>query len=139
MPAWLISGEVSRIASRLADNLLIGHDDGGAGLHRIGDLVRKLRAETQASRDIVGLHRAAAVRDAHPSAGFASRCQAAHFSAAAFEQGEHVTAQAATARYFYGRPPDRLTIAIDINGTVSRADYHRHWSFSAALGIPVII
>src|SRR5207248_8830346 len=78
-------------------------------------------------------------RDPHPPTAFASRCKAAHFSAAAFEQGKHVTAQAATASYFHGGAPDRLAIAIDINGAVSRADYHRHWSFSAAVGIPVII
>src|SRR6476469_1570527 len=51
----------------------------------------------------------------------------------------HLTAQSATASYFHGGAPDRLTIAIDINGAVSRADYHRHWTFSAALRIPVII
>src|SRR4029077_1469358 len=109
------------------------------GLHRIGDFARKLRAETQARRDVVRLRPTAATCDTHPPTGFVSRCKAAHFSAAAFEQGEHLTAQSATASYFHGGAPDRLTIAIDINGAVSRADYHRHRTFSAAVRIPVII
>src|SRR4030095_10974631 len=128
-----------RCAGAFSHDWFIRDDDRRARRERVVNLVRKLRIDPQARRDLVGIDAAAAARHGHPLARLAARSQGALSTGSACEQRVNTIAKRSTATDLKRGAANRLTIAIDIDRFVGGANYHRDRPARAALRIPVVL
>src|SRR5205809_2086039 len=117
---------------------LIGNDDSRARFDGVVDLVRKLRVDSEARRDLLGRNAAAPAGHGHPPARGAPRSERALAIGSAFEQREDMVPERSTSVNLDGGAPDRIAIAIDVTHAVGGADAHRDRSARAALWVPVV-
>src|SRR5438094_9319322 len=122
-----------------SDHRLIGNDDSRAGFHGVVDLVRKLRVDPEARRDLLGRNATATARHAHPPARGAAWSQRAFPVGPAFEQRVDMVSERSASVNLNGGAPDGIAIAIDVKRAVRRADDDRDRSIRAALGLPVVV
>src|SRR5436190_15817004 len=118
---------------------LVGNDDSRARFDGVVDLVRELRVDPEARRDLLGRNAAATVRHAHPSASGAAWNQRAFPVGRAFEQREDMLPERSASVNLDGGAPDGITIAIDVKRAVGGADDDRDRSARAALRVPVVV
>src|SRR5438094_3550865 len=122
-----------------SDHRFIGNDDSRAGFHGVVDLVRKLRVDPEARRDLLGRNATATARHAHPPARGAAWSQRAFPVSHAFQQRVDMVPERSASVYLNGGEPDGIAIAIDVKRAVRRADDDRNRSTRAALGLPVVV
>src|SRR5438552_10573054 len=118
---------------------LIGNDDSRARFDGVVDLVRKLRVDPEARRDLLGRNAAATARHAHPPARGAARSKRAFPVGRAFEQRVDMVSERSASVNLNGGAPDGIAIAIDVKRAVRRADNDSDWSTRAALRLPVVL
>src|SRR5438552_15499996 len=88
-------------------NRLIGNDDSRARFDGVVDLVRKLRVDSEARRDLLGRNAAAPAGYGHPPARSAARSKRAEALGSAFEQREDRVLERSTSVNLDGGPLDR--------------------------------
>src|SRR5438876_5686161 len=115
---------------------LIGNDDSSARFDGVVHLVRELRVDTEACRDLLSRNAAATARHAHPSASGAARSKRAFPVGRAFEQRVDMVSQRSASVNLNGGAPDGIAIAIDVKRAVRGADNDSDWSTRAALWLP---
>src|SRR5205814_8267271 len=132
------SFENSGIAAAPHDRL-IGNDDSRARFDGVVDLVRKLRVDSEARRDLLGRNAAAPAGHGHPPARGAARSERALAIGSAFEQREDMVPERSASVNLDGGAPDGIAIAIDVKRAVGGADDDRDRSARAALRVPVVV
>src|SRR5207249_11063855 len=85
---------------------LIGNDDSRARFDGVVDLVRKLRVDAQARRDLLGRNGATPPGHGHPPARGAARSERALAIGSAFEQREDMVPERSTSVNLDGGAPD---------------------------------
>src|SRR5947207_10979620 len=119
-------------------NRLIGNDDSRARFDGVVDLVRKLRVDSEARRDLLGRNAAAPAGHGHPPARGAARSERALAIGSAFEQREDMVPERSTSVNLDGGAPNGIAIAIDVKRAVGGADDDRDRPARAALRVPVV-
>src|SRR6266568_1641652 len=117
---------------------LIGNDNSRARFDGVIDLVRKLRVDPEARRDLLGRNAGATARHAHPPARGAAWSKRALPVGRAFEQRVDMVPERSASINLDGGAPDGIAVTINVERAVGGAHDDRDRSARAALRVPVV-